>query len=155
MSRLNIKTLGAMRMSRIIVPHMQQVGGGRIICIGGSSVRRPSPDSLVAGISNAALSNFTKHLSDIVASDGILVNVVHPSTTITSTWQSLIGNRAQNMSVSETEAISTLAATFPIGRIPDADDVAPLIVFLASDLARAITGQSIVVDGGKVRSVAY
>lgn len=155
MARMHTKTLGAMRMSRLVVPHMRASGGGRIICIGGSSVRRPSPDSLAAGISNAALANFAKHLSDLVIADGILVNTVHPSTTRTGTWSQLLARRATQLGVSEAEAEASLAATFPLGRVPDAAEVAYAVVFLASAWAGAVTGQSIVVDGGKVRSVAY
>lgn len=155
MERLMGKTLAAMRCSRAAVPHLRKSGGGRIICIGGLAARNPGKTSLPSGLGNAAMVNFVKHLSDEVAADGILVNVVHPSFCKTDRFPARVAARARERSISAAEAEASFAALFPIGRIVEPADIAPLVLFLASAHAGAITGQSIAVDGGMSRSVSY
>jgi len=155
MERLMGKTLAAMRCSRAAVAHLRRTGGGRIICIGGLAARNPGSTSLPSGLGNAALVNLVKHLSDEVAADGILVNVIHPSFCKTDRFPARVAARARQQGISPAEAEASFAAMFPIGRIVEPADIAPLVLFLASPHAGAITGQSIAVDGGMSRSVVY
>jgi len=155
MERLNGKLLAALRCARAAIPHMRKVNGGRIICMGGLAARNPEKMSLPAGLGNSALTNFAKHLSDEVAVDQILVNVVHPSFCKTDRYPERVIARAKERGISETEAEDSFAAQFPIQRVVEPSDIAPLVLFLASPLAGAITGQSIAVDGGLSRSVVY
>lgn len=155
MERLQGKTLAAMRCCRAAIPHLRRAGGGRIICIGGLAARNPGKTSLPSGLGNAALANFVKHLSDEVAGDGILVNIVHPCFCKTDRFPARVAARAKERGISEKEAEASFAAMFPIGRIVEPNDIAPLVLFLASPQAGAITGQSIAVDGGMSRSVSY
>jgi NAD(P)-dependent dehydrogenase (short-subunit alcohol dehydrogenase family) len=155
MERLMGKTLASMRCARAAIPHLRRAGGGRIICIGGLAARNPGKTSLPSGLGNAALANFVKHLSDEVAADGILVNVVHPAFCKTDRFPARVAARARERGISAAEAEASFAAMFPIGRIVEPADIAPLVLFLASPHAGAITGQSIAVDGGMSRSVSY
>ncbi len=157
------KTLVAIKASRAAIPHMRAAGGGRIVCIGGTAARsvfrggeRPSNGSgLPQGLGNSALCNFVKHLSEEVAADQILVNVVHPHLTRTGRHPDRVANRAAAQGISVAEAEAQIAANFPIGRVIETDDIAPLVLLLASRLSGAITGQSITIDGGALRGVAY
>ncbi len=153
MERVYGKTLGSMRCARAAIPHMRQVGGGRIINIGGMAARNPG--GLPAGLGNSALANFSKNLSDEVAADQILVNVVHPSFCKTDRYPARVAARAKERGISSAEAEASFAAEFPIGRIVEPADIAPLVLFLASKHASAITGQTIAVDGGAGRSIVY
>ena len=155
MERIMGKTLAAMRCARAAIPHLRRTGGGRIINIGGLAARNPGNTSLPSGLGNAAVSNFSKHLSDEVAADQILVNVVHPTFCKTDRHPGRVAARARERGISEAESEASFAAMFPIGRVIEPADVASLVLFLASPHAGAITGQSIAVDGGRSRSVSY
>lgn len=155
MERLMGKTLASMRCARAALPHLRDSGRGRIICIGGSSARSPEKNSLPGGLGNSALVNFAKHFSNDVASDGITVNVVHPPFTKTDRHPDRVAAIANARGVSIDEAEASIAANFPIGRIVEPGDIAPLVIFLASAQAAAITGQAIAVDGGATPAVAY
>ena len=116
----------------------------------------PSTGSgLPQGLGNSALANLAKHLSEEVAADGIRVNVVHPHLTRTDRHASRVAHRARQLGVSEAEAEASIAAQFPIGRVVEPADIAPIVLLLASPLSDAITGQAIAVDGGALRGIAY
>ncbi len=153
MQRINGKMLGSLRCARAAVPHMKRASGGRIICIGGTSIR--DPGNLPAGLGNSALANLVKHLSDEVARDGITVNVIHPSFCKSDRYPERLAARAKQLNVSLAEAEASFAEEFPIGRIVEPSDVAPMILFLASPHASAITGQGLAIDGGICRGVVY
>jgi len=163
MARFMGKTMAAIRCSRAALPHMRRAGGGRIVCIGGTAARSvfragelPSGGSgLPQGLGNSALANFSKQLAEEVAGDGILVNTVHPHTTRTGRHPDRVARLAQARGITAAEAEAAIAAQFPIGRIVEPEDIAPLVLLLASPLAAAITGQSITVDGGALRGIAY
>jgi NAD(P)-dependent dehydrogenase (short-subunit alcohol dehydrogenase family) len=157
------KTMAAIRCSRAALPHMRRAGGGRIVCIGGTAARSvfragelPSMGSgLPQGLGNSALANFTKHLAEEVAGDRILVNIVHPHLTRTGRHPERVARRAQALGITPAEVEDAIAAQFPIGRIVEPGDIVPLVLLLASPVAGAITGQSITVDGGALRGIAY
>ncbi len=160
MERIRGKALAAIRCSRAALPYFRKVGGGKIICIGGTAARSVSGSrgfgsSMASGLGNAVLVNFAKHLSHEVAPDHILVNVVHPASMRTDRYPARVAARAQEMGISTEEAEKDLANRIPIGRQIDPEDVAPIVVFLASTKATAITGQSIAVDGGVLPQVVY
>jgi NAD(P)-dependent dehydrogenase (short-subunit alcohol dehydrogenase family) len=155
LERVMGKTLASMRTSRAALPHFRKVGGGRIICIGGTSVRMPGKASLPSGLGNSSVVNFARHLSDAVAREGILVNVVHPPFTKTDRYPDRLAARARERGISLEQAEASFAEEFAINRVVEPGDIAPMVVFLASPWASAITGQSIVVDGGHSPAIAY
>lgn len=158
-ARLQGKLLPSIRCSRTALKYMRRIGGGRIICIGGNAARTtlsgPNRPSLVAGLGNASLANFAKHLSNEMAKDRVLVNVVHPGMVKTDRFPKLVRTRAAKRGLTVAEAEAELTAGVPIGRVVEPADVAALVVFLSSSLAGAITGQAIAVDGGANPQVIY
>ncbi|MCB1739805.1 MAG: SDR family oxidoreductase, partial [Gammaproteobacteria bacterium] len=155
MERVVGKTLASMRCARAALPYLRKSACGRIVCIGGTSARTPGKTSLPSGLGNSALVNFVKHFSNDVAAEGITVNVVHPPFTKTDRYPDRVAARARERNISHAEAEASFAAEFPIGRVVEPRDIAPMVVFLASAQASAITGQVIAVDGGMTPYVAY
>lgn len=159
MERVNGKALATIRCSRAALRHLRAAGGGRIVCIGGIGAREvTSPTAgrgMISGLGNALIVNFAKNLSAEVARDGIVVNVVHPATVRTDRFPARIEARARAAAVTVAQAEASLAESIPIGRVTEPSDIAPLVVFLSSSYAGAITGQSIAVDGGDSRLVVY
>ena len=83
LNHINVKVMGYVRCARETIPHMINRGGGRIINIGGMAARSVNSLANSNGVTNSAVSNIAKNLSDQVAKDGILVNCIHPGTTRT------------------------------------------------------------------------
>ena len=154
-NHINVKIMGYVRCCREVIPHMQRRGGGRIINIGGIAARRVYDRAFTNGITNSAVSNLAKNLSDQFAPDGIVVNCIHPGSVRTprSTEQLAKWARAENISTEE--AMGRMVKDIPLGRIVEAEDIANAVLFLVSDKASMITGQTIAVDGGEPRGIHY
>ena len=155
LNHINVKVMGYVRCSREVIPHMRRRGGGRIINVGGMAARRIRKTNITNGASNAAVANIAKNLSDQVAKDGILVNCIHPGGSKSPRQDMMMEKRAEyaNISVEETERLELSA--IPIGRMVEPEDLANMIVFMVSDKASAVTGQTIAVEGGASRGVYY
>ncbi len=155
MERFVGKTMGAMRCCRAALPYLRRAKGGRVICIGGGAARQPSKTTLPSGLGNSSLVNFVKHFSNDVGPDGITANVVHPPFTKTDRYPDRLAARAKERGMTLEQAEATFVAEFPIGRLIEPKDIAPMVLFLASQHASAITGQAIAVDGGSAPGVFY
>ncbi len=155
LNHITTKIMGYIRCARECVPHMAAAGGGRIINIGGMAARNSSPTNPGSGVTNSAMSNYSKALADDVASDGILVNCIHPGSTRTERYMGLTAERAARNNRSPEAELAESVADIPIGRMIEPEDIAQLAAFLCSDLASAITGQTIAVDGGGGKGVHF
>ncbi len=155
MNHINVKVMGYVRCSREVIPHMQTRGGGRIINIGGMAARSANTLTNSNGVTNSAVSNIAKNLSDQVAPDGILVNCIHPGTTRTPRQTMMLERQAKDANITVAEAERRAVSLIPIGRMVEAQDIADLVLFLVSDRAGAITGQTIAVEGGAGRGMHY
>lgn len=154
-NHINVKVMGYVRCSREVIPHMRARGGGRIINIGGMAARSANSLTNSNGVTNSAVSNIAKNLSDQVAADGILVNCIHPGTTRTPRQTMLLERQARDANVSIEEAERRAVSRIPIGRMVEPEDIADLVLFLVSGRAGAITGQTIAVEGGAGRGIHY
>jgi NAD(P)-dependent dehydrogenase (short-subunit alcohol dehydrogenase family) len=92
-------------------------------------------------------------LANALGPEGITVNAVNPGSTDTGRWNDLIGRTARERGVGEAEAEKHLLSEVPLGRVVMPDDVANVVVFLASARAGMISGTAINVDGGRTRSI--
>ena len=141
---LELKVFGAIRCTRLAVPHMKKHGGGRIVNITISSAKQPGAQSMPTSVSRAAGLAITKALSKEFAADNILVNAVAVGK-IKSMQQE---RRAARSGLSVPEHYERTGKTVPLGRMGEAEEVANVIAFLASDAASYVTGCCINVDGG-------
>ncbi len=141
------------RMSREAVPHMKRQGGGRIINILASTVYQPIPNLALSGATRMGVVAFAKSLADEVGRDGILVNNVCPGSIMSERMLSNVTARAKELGVSLEDAIAQRAAETAVGRVGDPRELGYLVAFLASGKSSYITGTTILVDGGLVRSV--
>lgn len=141
------------RMSREAIPHLKQQGGGRIINILASTVYQPIPNLALSGATRMGVVAFSKSLADEVGRDGILVNNVCPGSLLSERMLGNVTARAKELGISLERALEERAQETAIGRIGEPRELANLVAFLASGKSSYITGTTIRVDGGLVRSV--
>jgi 3-oxoacyl-[acyl-carrier protein] reductase len=141
------------RMSREALPQLRRHAVGRIINVLASTVYQPIPNLALSGATRMGVVAFAKSLADEVGRDGILVNNVCPGSILSERMLSNVTARAKELGISVEEALAQRAAETAVGRIGEPREMAHLVAFLASDRASYITGTTILVDGGLVRSV--
>ena len=147
---LDTKLFGALRCSRLAIPHMIEAGGGRIVNVTSIGGKQPEAATGPTTISRAAGIALTKAMSREFAPHGVLVNTVciglARSGQFRREWETL---QAKGTDLTEDEFYAQAGAGVPLGRIGTAEEVADLITFLASERAGFITGAAINVDGGE------
>jgi 3-oxoacyl-[acyl-carrier protein] reductase len=135
------------------VPHMRAVGGGRIINITSISAKQPIAGLMLSNSLRPAVTGFSKTLAGELARDNILVNCVAPGYTRTERVVELAEATAAREGVPAELVEKRTVQNIPLGRMAEPAEVADLVVFLASDRGRYITGTTIPVDGGYLRGL--
>lgn len=131
---------GSFLTAKHVVPHMMQAGHGRIINFASNAARTLSPllgSSYTAA--KTAVLGLTRHLSREYVSHGIMVNTIAPGPTQGDRNVGLLGNREDD-----------LLTQLPIGRFADPDEIVDVVLFLASDASRFMTGAIVDVSGGLI-----
>jgi NAD(P)-dependent dehydrogenase (short-subunit alcohol dehydrogenase family) len=147
---INIKVVGYMRFAKAVAPHMRRNGFGRIINIGGLTGRGSKQ---LSGMRNVAICHLTKTLSDQLGPHGITVNLIHPGVVETPHIHELYAKEAKLQGLTPQEVEANYAKVTPIRRVLQVQEIADVAMFLASERAGAITGESIGVDGGITRGI--
>ena len=147
-SAVDLNLMSSVHLARAVLPHMQRQRWGRIVAITSVSVRQPVGDLIYSNTVRAGVLGLLKTLSNEFGKDGITVNNVAPGYTATARLQQLIAKRAAALGVLDEEYAASLSADAALRRLGEADEVADAIVFLASERAAYITGQTLLVDGG-------
>lgn len=140
--------LSVVYMARAVIPYMQRHRWGRIITITSVSVKQPVPDLIMSNAVRSAVVGLVKSLSNEFGKDGILVNNVGPGYTATERLKELAGTRALASGVPVEKIYEQWAADAPVRRVGEPQEIADLIVWLASERASYVTGQTVLADGG-------
>jgi 3-oxoacyl-[acyl-carrier protein] reductase len=149
----HLKLFGYIRVAREVFPHLVRRGGGRIVNVIGIAGVQPMENYMIGGAANAALLNFTKALADEGAPHGILVTGVNPGGIRTERWDGMLVKWGAAKGVTPAEAERQIMLGVPLRRPGTPEEVANLVVFLASDLSTYITGATIAIDGGMTRTI--
>jgi 3-oxoacyl-[acyl-carrier protein] reductase len=145
--------LSAVRAINEALPHLKRSGAGRIINVTSVAVKQPIDGLILSNATRLGVIGMAKTLSRELAPFGITVNNVCPGSIGTERLISLIEERANRTGVTLEEAVSTEESRVPMGFLGAPEDVANLVVFLASAQARFITGTTIQVDGGSTTAL--
>jgi 3-oxoacyl-[acyl-carrier protein] reductase len=152
--QLETKLFGFLRAIRLVYPMMKERHWGRIVNLIGGAGKEPDPYMFGSGITNSALLNITKSLSTEFGEDGVLVNAVCPGWVDTNLWQRNAQGLAAELKTPNAEEARRLAARKnSLNRFGKPEELANAIVFLCSERASYITGVSLNLDGGRLKSL--
>ena len=145
---IDLNFMSAVYFAHQVIPHMQKKKWGRIITITSVTTKQPVADLVYSNAVRAAVVGLVKSLANEFGKDGILVNNVGPGFTATDRLKELAKSRSAALNKSEKEIFEGWAADAPLKRLGEPRELADTIVWLASERASYITGQTVLVDGG-------
>jgi NAD(P)-dependent dehydrogenase (short-subunit alcohol dehydrogenase family) len=141
---------GSLQMTRAALPAMRRRGGGSVVMVASMAARKPPELQGGYAISKGALLTATRVLAQELGPSGIRVNAVVPGWMLGPSVDIYVQMTSEGRGVSRQEVVDELNARVPLGRIPSDEDVAGSIVYLASDLSSAMTGQTVDTNGGEI-----
>lgn len=145
--------LSTVHLCRAAVPGMRARRWGRVLCLTSVAAKQPSPALILSTTARAGVLGFAKALADEVAADGVTVNVVCPGYFATERLTHLAETRGQARGRSGEQELAEMALALPIRRIGAPAEFAAVVVFLASEPARYVTGTALSIDGGLTRAI--
>src|ERR1700750_1140600 len=146
---LQLKFMGYVRCLRYALPIMVKQGGGRVVNLIGNDGVKPSYWEICPGAANAAGQNLTMSLAGQYGKHGVRFCAVNPGPVRTERWAGLVQAMSRDMKLSLEEADKLAPSSIPMGRIAEVEEVANLVVMLASPLMHLVNGTQIVLDGGQ------
>lgn len=150
---LRLTLLSAVELARQVLPGMKERRWGRILNITSIAVKQPVENLMLSNSLRAGLTGFARTLANEVAADGITVNNILPGYTRTERLEDLATMMAEKQGISPGEFRGKWEKEIPMGRLGEPREFAALAAFLVSERASYITGTSIQVDGGWIRSL--
>jgi 3-oxoacyl-[acyl-carrier protein] reductase len=148
-----ITLLSVVRMTRAALLFLRKGGGGVIINIQSTSVKVPLDNLILSNSIRSSVIGLAKSLSFELAKDGIRVNNVLPGAIMTDRQREMLALQSARSGKSVEEIVRLREAAIPLGRFGEPEDLGNMIAFLASERARYVTGVTVQVDGGLVRSL--
>lgn len=145
--------LSTVRFSKLVLPEMMRKNWGRIINLTSISVKQPVDNLILSNSLRAGVTGFAKSLSNEVGRFNITVNTVAPGMTLTRRLYELAVVEAKEKGKSHEEILVDMAKRIPMNRLGRPEEIASVVVFLASRQAGYVNGVTIQVDGGYIKSV--
>jgi 3-oxoacyl-[acyl-carrier protein] reductase len=140
-------------ITQAFVPKMKEHQYGRIVYIESSSVKQPLENLVLSNSLRLAVVGFVKTLSQEIAKSGVTLNILGPGSHDTAAIERIYNKKAEQTGMSAADARKQGIQQIPVGRLGRPEDFASLAVWLLSPVSGYITGQTITVDGGMVKSV--
>ena len=150
---VDLLLFSAVRMARVVLPSMKQRGGGAVVFSASSSVKEPIENLVLSNVVRATIPALSKTLSRECAADHIRFNTVLPGRIDSERVRALDAINAQKKNISIEEQRKVMQAAIPLGRYGKIDEYARAVLFLLSPASSYITGATLWVDGGMIRSV--
>jgi 3-oxoacyl-[acyl-carrier protein] reductase len=150
---LQLKFMGYVRCLRYVLPIMVQQGSGRVVNLIGNDGVKPSYWEIAPGAANAAGQNLTRSLAGQYGRHNISFCAVNPGPVRTERWAGLVTAMSRDMKLPYAEADKLAPSSIPLGRIAEVEEVANLVVMLASPLMHMVNGTMIEVDGGQEKAL--
>ncbi len=147
---IDVNLFGAVHMTRAVHPHMKARGGGRIVMVNTMSTERVQEGFGIYAASKSALKSITRTLAKELGPDGIRINGVHPGYIWGPSVKWYFEHQAEERGITPEEVYAEVADQTALGYIPDAAEIADVVLLLASDLARCVTGQALGANAGQV-----
>ncbi len=142
--------LGALTVLRPVADAMKESGGGSVVLIGSQATFKPNLPQAGYAASKGALLSAMYYLADELGADNIRCNMVVPSWMWGPQVQMFMEGKAKHKGVSLDEVVNELVGKFPLRRMTEDGEVADVAAFFASDLAKAVTGQHLMVNAGEL-----
>ncbi|MBN2030475.1 SDR family oxidoreductase [bacterium] len=150
---VDLTLMSVVRLTNAVIPGMRKQKWGRIIHLTSVSVKQPIEGLLLSNVLRPSIVGLTKSLSQELAPHNILVNSVSSGYCMTDRLRELFREKAKSRKTSIDKVTQEFVKEIPLGRIGDPEELANVVVFLASEKASYITGSNIQVDGGFVKGL--
>lgn len=151
-SAIQTNLLSVVRFSKTIASHMKENKWGRIISITSTIAKEPTPIMVLSATVRSGVSAFTKAISTELAASNITANVICPGGVLTERLTSLITTRAERENRNFQEVINESQLSIPMQRFATPEEIANTVLYLVSEPGGYITGVSLAVDGGLLKS---
>jgi NAD(P)-dependent dehydrogenase (short-subunit alcohol dehydrogenase family) len=151
LTAVDVKVNGLLRLVRGVDAGLGE--GSRVVAVGGNLGFDPAEGVSTAGIGNAAQANAVRQLSRALGPRGVTCHTVAPGPVATERWRGMTAGQAEQQGVDVEEVRRAAAADSPLGRLTTPEEVAWAIARLADPEAGALTGSTLLLDGGRRRAL--
>jgi NAD(P)-dependent dehydrogenase (short-subunit alcohol dehydrogenase family) len=148
---VDVKVNGLLRLVRAVQPNLVQ--GSRVVAVGGNLGFDPVDGVSTAGIANAAQANAVRQLSQALGPRGVTCHTVAPGPVATERWRRMTATQAADEGIAVDDVRRRAAADSPLARLITPEEVAWAIARLADPEAAALTGSTLLLDGGRRRAL--